>query len=42
MNGFALAISKNSIIVDTIQKMPAEWSEATQGKPYTSTVYKRP
>lgn len=22
--------------------MPAEWSEATQGKPYTSTVYKWP
>lgn len=42
MNGFALATSKNSVIVDTFQKMPTEWSEATQANPYISTVCKRP
>lgn len=38
MNGFALAMSKNSVTVDTFQKMPAEWSEAKQRKPNISTV----
>lgn len=41
MNGFALAISKNSVIVDIFQKMQVELSEATKGKSYISIVYKR-